>query len=227
MEDADMFEKILEAAGPNLLVPAALFALAFYAARGLFGLHGRKSDQRREFLERWDPNRSNDDLWLEVMIRQLYGTYLPAHVIRQALAQPHSSQALIELSQLWHFIVYDSDCRTVKWAHKKNFTAIRRFLARHLSSWRYALLALGTTLSIVAAYSSHGLTQWTYAVLALVMGVCAFISLIYSDAEKTAATVGEVWIARINAESGLSFNKSSTEIDPGTTFQAHQTGSSS
>jgi len=42
-----------------------------------------------------------------VKIRHLYGTHLPAHVIRSVLAHPHTSQALLDLSELWDLFDYD------------------------------------------------------------------------------------------------------------------------
>ena len=80
-------------------------------------------------LEHWDPKRIDDDLWLEVTIRHLYGTHLPAHVIRTAFAHPHTSQALIDLSGLWLFLDYDSESRSVRWRHRRhqNKPAAARF----------------------------------------------------------------------------------------------------
>jgi hypothetical protein len=89
-------KELVEAGGAGFLIPAVLFAIVLYAARGLFGLHDQKSKIRREFLELWDRARSQDDLWLEVAVRHWMGAYLPAHVIRLAFEQPDKSQSLIE-----------------------------------------------------------------------------------------------------------------------------------
>ena len=115
-----MFKDLISAGGPGLLIPVVLFALLFYAIRGLFGLHGRRSQHRREFLEHWDVKRIDDDLWLEVTIRHLYGTHLPAHVIRTAFAHPHTSQALLDLSELWPLLDYAPETRGVSWRHKRH-----------------------------------------------------------------------------------------------------------
>lgn len=58
MEGFDLIKDVIAAGGPCLLIPVVLLALLFYAVRGLFGLHGRRSQNRREFLEHWDPNGS-------------------------------------------------------------------------------------------------------------------------------------------------------------------------
>ncbi|EGD18123.1 hypothetical protein XGA_3286, partial [Xanthomonas hortorum ATCC 19865] len=44
-----MFKDMIAAGGPGLLIPIVLFALIIYATRGLFDLHGRRSQHRREF----------------------------------------------------------------------------------------------------------------------------------------------------------------------------------
>lgn len=193
-----MFKDMIAAGGPGLLIPIVLFALIIYATRGLFDLHGRRSQHRREFLEHWDPKRADDDLWLEVTVRHLYGQPLPAHVIRTALSHPHCSQALMDLSEIWEFYQYDSDTQTVSWAHTRHKRAVRTWLNHRWSLARYFLLACLAMAATYVAANASGLSQWLYAVAAAVLGICAFINLWHCDAEKTAANVGEIWIKRIN-----------------------------
>ncbi|WDS34759.1 hypothetical protein [Pseudoxanthomonas sp.] len=192
-----MFKDVIDAGGPGLLIPTVLFALAFYVIRGVFGVHGRKSQHRSEFLERWDPKRIDDDLWLEVTIRQLFGMHLPAHAIRVALLQPHSSQALIDLSELWNFLHYDSEHKVVRWLHKRHKNPRTRRFARYLGIARYVMLAMATTTSTIIAYNATGLSQWVYASLAIILTAGAFISVTYDEAEKIANTQGEAWINKI------------------------------
>ena len=193
-----MFKDMIAAGGPGLLIPIVLFALIIYATRGLFDLHGRRSQHRREFLEHWDPKRADDDLWLEVTVRHLYGQLLPAHVIRTALNHPHCSQALIDLSEIWEFYHYDSDTQTVRWAHTRHKNAVRRWLNHRWSLARYFLLASMAMGAIYVAAHASGLSQWLYATAAAMCGIGAFISLWRCDAEKKAADAGEIWIKRIN-----------------------------
>lgn len=196
-----MFNDLISAGGPGLLIPVVLFALLFYATHGLFGLHGRRSQHRREFLEHWDPKRIDDDLWLEVTIRHLYGTHLPAHVIRTAFAHPHTSQALLDLSELWLFLDYDPETRRVSWQHKRHRRSTTRALLLHWPTLRYFLFACSGASVGYLATRVGGLNQWVFAVLAMILLVAAFLSLWHSDADKVAATVGEAWIERINAAS--------------------------
>jgi len=196
-----MFNDLITAGGPGLLIPVVLFALLFYAVRGLFGLHGRRSQHRREFLEHWDPKRIDDDLWLEVTIRHLYGTHLPAHVIRTAFTHPHTSQALLDLSELWAFFNYDPETRIVSWQHKHHRNPATRGLLRHWPVLRYFLFAGAAMGAAYYATRIEGLNQWVFAIFAVVMGTAAFLSLWHGEALKVAATVGQVWIKRINATS--------------------------
>lgn len=196
-----MFNDLISAGGPGLLIPVVLFALLLYVIRGLFGLHGRRSQRRREFLEHWDPKRIDDDLWLEVTICHLYGTHLPAHVIRTAFAHPHTSQALLDLSELWPFLEYDPETRGVRWQHRRHQNKTSRSALRFWPIARYFLM-IGAGVG-GALYATHvtGFNQWAFATFAVVMGAGAILSLWHSDSEKVAAKFGESWIERINDES--------------------------
>lgn len=202
-----MFKDLVEAGGAALLIPAILFSVTVYVIRGLFGLYGKKSEHRRDFLERWDYARAHDDLWLEVIIRQLYGTYLPAHVIRLAPASPHSSQALLDLSSLWPLLRYDEHTQTVKWRYKRDRSAFMRRLGRYAPALRYLLFCLIGSASGIAAYKTSGASQWIYAILATVMVALAFTTLSYDDAAKIADASGEAWISKINSTSRSRHNQ--------------------
>lgn len=193
-----MFSELVTVGGPGLLIPVVLFALLLYAVRGLFGLDRRGNQRRLEFLEHWDPKRIDDDLWLEVTIRNLYGTHLPAHVIRTALAHPHTSQALVDLSDLWQLFRYEPETQRVSWQHNRYRHSAIRGLLRHYPTVRYFLFAI--TGVFAAYYAAHisGLNQWIISAFALFMGICAVLSLWHGDTERAAATVGEAWIKKIN-----------------------------
>ena len=107
-------KELIEIGGIGFVIPAVLSVLVLYIARGLFGMHGRRSQARKEFLELWNDARASDDLWLEVSVRHLVGTYLPAHVVRLALAGPDKAQSLFDLAELWLLLRYDREARTVR-----------------------------------------------------------------------------------------------------------------
>lgn len=193
-------DKLIELGGRGLLIPAVLAVLVLYAARGLFGWHGRRSQHRKEFLELWDLARSQDELWLEIAVRHWLGTYLPAHIIRLAMSQPDKTQSLIELSELWELIRYDRDTRTAGWLHRRHRTIQKRKAVRVLLIAAYFVSAI-TALLIAWAASMLGpslFSGWAYGTGALMLGVLAVICLMRDDTMKVAVSVGEEWLVRIN-----------------------------
>ncbi|TDK21061.1 hypothetical protein E2F46_15285 [Luteimonas aestuarii] len=197
-----MLKDLVDAGGSGLLVPAVLFVLVLYVIRGAFSLHGRKSQHRKEFLDLWDADRIGDDLWLEVTVRHLFGVYLPAHVIRLALSHPSSSQALLDLSELWPLLRYDASSRTVQWRSKRHRSLSSKKLARYVPLvWYFAFAILGVMSALIAYHSDqNALLRWTYSVLSIVLFGCAMTHVAKDDAIKLAAESGDVWIYRINAE---------------------------
>lgn len=193
-------KELIEAGGSGFLIPAVLFGLVLYSIRGLFGLHGRRSQHRKEFLELWDASRSQDDLWLEVAVRHLFGTYLPARVIRLALAQPDKSQALLDLSELWPLFRFDPDSQTVSWLHSRHDTTAKRKNGRILLLIGYFFCAILAALSALVAFRSGPATfsGWTYGVFAVIVGFSSFVCLMREDTIKIAATVGDYWLIRVN-----------------------------
>jgi hypothetical protein len=71
-------EEFLKILGAWAVVPAASVAFAGYAFSMLIGLHRTKSQQRMEFLGLWRGAGHMDDMAIEVAVRHLCGTYLPA-----------------------------------------------------------------------------------------------------------------------------------------------------
>ncbi len=193
-------KEILDAGGAAYLMPAVLFTVVLYLSRGLFGWHGRRSQNRKEFLELWDPVRSQDDLWLEAVVRHWLGTYLPAHVIRLAMAQPDKSQSLIELSGLWPLLRYDRNARTVSWLGRRHNAHVKRNAKRILFIAGYFL---NMSISLAAAYaaSQYGpntLSGWVYGVFGVLALFLALICILEDDVVKAADLVGDAWIDRIN-----------------------------
>lgn len=192
-----MLNDLMAAGGPGFLIPAALFMITVYVTRGLFGLYGSKQQSRREFLEIWNPDRINDDFWLEVTVRHLFGTYLPAPVIRIALKQSCASQSLIELAGLWGVLHYDSVHRTVRW--KSSNPYLRKVRLCIPVVLYFSMASLGIAFCVLAYASNNLFARWLYSVAALILGSGAILSLAESDAAKIARHTGEQWIDRINA----------------------------
>lgn len=193
-------KEILEAGGPGLLVPAVLFVLVLYAIRGLHGLHGRRSQYRKEFLELWDPKRGEDDFWLEVSVRHLFGTYLPASVIRIALAHPAKSQSLLDLSELWPLFRYDAETKRVSWQNPRHESLSPKKLRRYLPILMYFVLAMAAVTSGLIAYyaDQSALIRWSYSFLSVILLGASFVWLMRADTIKVAVESGNQWIRRIN-----------------------------
>jgi len=193
-------KEILEAGGASFLLPAVLFVLVLSAVKGVFGLHGRRSQHRREFLELWDKARSADDLWLEVSVRHLFGTHLPSRVIRLALEQPDRSRSLADLSELWDLLVFDPQRQTVHWRNTLSSRVARSRWGRGLcfvASYMCVLAAV--TAAVVAAHYGHThFAGWVYGSFALVVGFVAFLCLAHDDTVQTAAQAGDRWVELIN-----------------------------
>lgn len=193
-------KELIEVGGSAFLIPAVLFGLVLYAIRGVFGLHGRRSQHRKEFLELWDASRSKDDLWLEVAVRHLFGTYLPARVIRLAMAQPDKSQALLDLCELWPLFRFDPDSQTVRWLHSRHETRAKRKFGRVLLLTGYFFLFILAALSAFAMFrfGPNTLSGWSYGIFAVAVGFCSVMCLMRADTIEIAATVGDDWLIRIN-----------------------------
>jgi hypothetical protein len=194
-------KEILEAGGGTFLLPSVLFVLVLYAVRGVFGLHGRRGQHRREFLELWDESRAADDLWLEVAVRHLFGTFLPARVIRLALDQPDRSRSLADLCGLWDLLTFNPHDQTVRWAPALKVSVARSRFGRSLCFAAYMSCALAALLAgaVAAHYGHTSLFGWVYGVGAVVVAFLAFICLTYEETVATARSSGDRWIALINS----------------------------
>lgn len=192
--------EILAAGGRGYLMPTILFVVILYAARGLYGLHGRRSQQRKEFLELWTASRTQDDLWLVVAVRHLFGTFLPAPIIRLALRQADQGQALLELCELWSLFQFNRDSQQVRWLRWQHRTLKQRKLARAWFSVAYFLCALLAVVAVnlAAAYGPTVFGGWLYGIGAVVSGLVAFVCLTREDTMKIALRVGSEWVDRIN-----------------------------
>jgi hypothetical protein len=202
-EDAPL-DKIIEIGGAGFLIPVVLSVLALYAIRGLFGLHGRRSQHRKEFLELWDSARSQDDFWLEVIVKHLVGVYLPTRVIRLALAQPNRGEALFELAELWPLWRYDPETQKVDWLSKRHRVLTKHKAGRPAILFAYFACASIAIVSGVAAahYGHNTFSGWVFGAFSALMIVAAFSCALYDNTIEIAIAVGDDWIDRINQSAG-------------------------
>lgn len=193
-------DKIIEMGGQGFIIPAVFSVLVLYATRGLFGLHGRRSQHRKEFLELWDNSRSEDDFWLEVIVKHLIGVYLPAHVIRIALSQPNRSDALFELAQLWPLWRYQAGAKKVEWINQHHRTILKRkFLKKIIFIAYFSCAMIAIAGAIAAAHFGHGhFYGWLYGAFAVIMAVAASGCIFFDETIRVAIDVGDDWVDRIN-----------------------------
>lgn len=193
-------KELIAAGGTGFIIPAVLFALLLYAARGLFSLHGRRSQHRKDLLDMWSEPRSQDDFWLEVAVRHWLGTYMPAHVIRLGLEQPDKTQSLLDLSELWPLLVYDSRKGTVRWARARHCDPAKVRLERLAVMAAYfvcAFAAIGCG-RLAAQLGTTTFSGWFYGALALLLPGLAIICLMREDTLQVVARCGDRWVLCIN-----------------------------
>lgn len=101
---------------PYLLIPLGIALILVYAIKGLYALRGTYALRRKDFIEHWGKDRINDNLWLEMVVRQIVGKYLPADVIRSLILKPDCARGLSDVATAWKFLEY-SDGR-IKWRNR-------------------------------------------------------------------------------------------------------------
>lgn len=195
-----MLEEVIKAGGGSFLIFGVVVALGFYAVRGVFGLHGRRGQHRKEFLELWSDGRKRDALWLQMAVRHVFGSYLPTPVIRLALSCPDSGQSLVDLSSLWGLLVYDSASQKVGWRQGWHATLRRRRVARVVLMLGYfaAMLAAAGGAYSSALLGPGSAMGWVYGFFAAIMAVLAFLCVEHEDKFAVSVRVGDAWVKRIN-----------------------------
>ena len=195
-----MLQEIIKTGGGSFLIFAVRFLIGLYAVRGVFGQHGRRGQHRKEFLEMWADGRTRDALWMQTAVRHVFGAWLPTPVIRLALARPDSGQSLVDLSELWSLLEFDSGSQQVRWRRAWHATRARRQAVRVAMQALYfvcAFAAVGG--AYVSAYHGTGtVTGWIYGFFAAVMIGMAFLCLASDDTFAASVRAGDAWVNRIN-----------------------------
>lgn len=195
-----MLEEVIKAGGGSFLIFGVVVALGFYAVRGVFGLHGRRGQHRKEFLELWSDGRERDALWLQMAVRHVFGTYLPTPVIRLALSRPDSAQSLADLSSLWALLIYDSATQKVAWRQGWHATLPRRRFASIVLIVAYfaAMFAAAGGAYTSAQLGPGSAMGWIYGFFAAIMAGLAFLCVEHEDKFAISVRVGDDWVKRIN-----------------------------
>ena len=191
-----MIEKLLEVSNGKLLIPVLCALVGAMLVKGIFSLHRSKSADRRDFLDLWMRNEGRDDIWLEVSVRHLFGTYLPASIIRSLMQGPQAARALLEVSEFWDLLEMNDETLELRWKRKSHATSNGR------RTWRYALnllyfAAMGSALVfsylaiIEDANTALMLSWWIYG---LFLAGFAMRCVDLGDKLKTASTGAPRWL---------------------------------
>lgn len=188
-----MFEEILKASGGKLLIPVVIAVVFAAIVKALFEVRRSKLGERKDFLEIWAQQRLQDDLWLEVTIRHLIGSYLPALVIRKLLGGSHPSRALLDVSECWELFDLDAASSEIRWKEGRHADPVHRAREMRLFGALYYLLtglAGGLAYSLLA-FSFLPSGGWAVVFLLLVPGI---FCLSRSDTLKTAQAAAPRWL---------------------------------
>lgn len=196
-----MLDQLLALLGKPFVLPAAFLLLGAWTVNKLNVLHDSKRRNRIEFLEQWQSLDGMDDMRLEVTVRHLIGTYLPADVVRSVGRSPFPTQTLLDLADIWSLVRFDHQTRRLDW--KKNAygePAPRR--------WRRFLLFLGYVgfalvavffLNMAVGTDPSKPVAWICGVNTLMFLVLAASCLARFDTLGDASKHGDALLSRINA----------------------------
>lgn len=191
-----MIEKLLEASNGKMLIPVLCALVGAALVKGIYNLHRSRSADRRDFLDLWVRSERRDDVWLEVSIRHLFGTYLPASIIRSLMQSPQAARALLEVSEFWDLLEINDETLDVSWKKRSHTTMSGR------RRWRYALnglyfLSMGLALVcfyvaiVVDAKVMLVVSFWLYG---LFLGGVGMRCLHLADKLTTANTGAPRWL---------------------------------
>jgi hypothetical protein len=194
-------EEILRVLGPQLAIPAAMVGVGGWAITMLLGVIRTRSQSRVEFLNLWKGEKNMDDLELEVAIRHLTGSYLPAPLVRKLCSEPECAEALFGVSALFDLFKYDASTGRVSWAKPAYATwwgLCWREWAWLFSYFVTALFAFGC-LALAFKFGPTRLVSWIWGFNALLFPFIAIGALARSEIVGSARTRARSWYDRLNA----------------------------
>jgi hypothetical protein len=202
-----MLEKLLGMVDGRLFFPLVVLAGLTALAKALFGLRRSTSQDRRDFLDLWS-RQSSDDLWLEVMVRHQFGAYLPASLIRRLQLGPQAARALVDVAASWDLLEMDDETWEVRWRAKRHRRPGLRKWERWACMVLYFVLALcGLMLGYrtVAAKAGDAAPwlMWLYVVLSL---GAAFFCLMHHEVLGIAERSMSRWLAPRTKPHGAVFH---------------------
>lgn len=197
-----MWEMITRQLGPGFVVPALGMLILTWVAKLLWEVHASSRQSRRDFLDAWHAIDRSDDMALEVTVRHLLGTYLPADVLRVQLATSYPSRELTRTAELWPLLEWDRDARRVG-LRNPAWSELRRCRIRSVGYLlAYLVLGVGAMygLQFVLRLPPSSIVTWMLAVAFLSTAVAAFASLGRSDALWGLGRWGLQHVSSLNIE---------------------------
>ena len=191
-----MIKELLEASGGRLLFPLVVVVSCATLVRGLFGVSRSRSQDRRDFLDLFRNWERQSDLWLSVVVRHVFGAYLPADLIRQLMAARQPGRALLEVCSAWEMLDIDDETGEIRWRRKLYRQVWFRQLARWGALVLYVVLASVAGLCALRAYAGgwDGVAPWVLWVYAGAAGVMAVRCLTYNFDIAQAHKAARRWL---------------------------------
>lgn len=196
-----MLESIAKLLGASFVLPTlALLGLA-WAVKFLFDLHVSTRQSRKDFLDVWRGIDLSDDVLLETTVRHLWGTYLPASVIRALLISPFPTEALRHAVAIWDHLHYDPRSGRVRIRSRWLARSGLRKLAKWVFLALYVVLAAGACLLAgqMAGLSPTDPKAWLLLIVAATFVLLAFASIARSGSVRTLDQHATEIIQRINS----------------------------
>ena len=170
---------------PSLLIPIVLLLLAVYLGKGLYALHGSRSQRRREFLELWQVDAlKRDHLWIEMAVWHAFGRQIPADVIRTIVKKPDCARNIAAITIAWKYLKYERG--TIQWAKKRFNSKWKRSIGHAILLISYAisgLAAAGFLLFLIQDQTEP--VMWIYATaLVSISALCLDFSVDLSIASR-------------------------------------------
>lgn len=191
-----MLDQLIKLVDGRLVIPLMFVAVGIPLVRGVFTLSRSRSQNRKEFLELFRRNQDENDFWVTVAVRHVFGAYLPIALIRMLMDGAQPGRALLEVGNSWSFLDVDDASGELRW-RRPMFA--RKDQRRRIVLSLNILYFLAAFASVVLVYlclagSFSGLTSaiaWLYVILGL---SAAFASLSYADSLRDAGKAAERWL---------------------------------
>lgn len=187
--------------GLVLVAPMAVAALAIF--KWGVSRHDAQFARQREFLQNWKDPEHLDDLSIEVLVRQLTGSYLPAALVRRVCRRERTEvvRTLIDLAVIWPLVEWDACTGRATWKRIAKSPRIRRL--KEFVLWLAYLTAGilgGSALVAVALQKPDPIIGFAATAWGVILVSFAGIALWKTDAWGTANKCGDVLLRSVNSD---------------------------